>query len=97
MAPPIQLPINEAQRVLRIVQASAANGTLAVTRHAREQQNARNVRSRDIAHAIKGAQEATYQPDRGTWLIKGGVDVDGEPLVVVVDVKTTPICIVTVF
>lgn len=55
-----------------------------VSLHARQRQGPRSVQLGDIAAALASATSASYQADRDTWRIDGGLDLDGDELTVIV-------------
>ena len=52
--------------------------------HERDLSRAGGIRARDVEEAVRTATAAAWQPDRGTWKLTGGMDLDGDPLTVVV-------------
>ena len=76
--------------------AKAGIGTAIVSRHVREERMMdRNVAYEDIWNAIRTATKAKEQ-DNGTWRLYGGTDIDGDELIVAVELRQTPYIIVTV-
>lgn len=63
--------------------------------HAAERMSQRTVRRKDIANALSTATEADEETET-RWKFSGGVDLDGDPLGVVVAFEWNT-CIVTVF
>lgn len=78
------------------VKRAGATRSFVVTLHARQRQGARAVQLVDIAAALSSARQATYQPDRQTWRIDGGQDLDGDDLTVIVAFEAG-VVVVTVF
>jgi hypothetical protein len=67
-----------------------------VSIHARDRQALRSVQVADIAAALATATSATFQSDRDTWRIDGGLDLDGDELTVIVAFEDG-VVVVTVF
>lgn len=56
----------------------------------------RTASRRDVEHALLGGHHALYQEDRATWCVRGGVDLDGDELTVIVDLQAD-VVVVTLF
>jgi len=74
----------------------AGLGRILVRHHARVRMAERGATFDDLQHALTTATGATWQPDRQTWRVDGGVDLDDDELTVVVDVEADVI-VVTLF
>jgi hypothetical protein len=81
---------------LRTARKAGTTGQFYVTAHALQRQDERSVTQADIASALASSMRATYQPQRRTWRLGGGRDLDGEELTVVV-VFEQGVVVVTVF
>jgi hypothetical protein len=55
----------------------------------------RNAKLLDVRSAMMSANRAAAQPN-GTWRLYGGVDIDGDELVVVIDITDGVVVVVTV-
>lgn len=75
---------------------AGATRRFVVSLHARQRQGTRSVQLGDIAAALASARSATYQADRETWRIDGGLDLDGDELTVIV-VFEDGVVVVTVY
>lgn len=56
----------------------------------------RGVTKRCISRALQTAKLATYEPERDRWKLTGGVDVDGDELILIVKVERG-VLVVTLF
>lgn len=70
--------------VLDAAKGAVFQGRLRTSKHARERAEARGVQAADLRAAVLSAQEAEHDPPENKWKLKGGTDVDGDPLVVVI-------------
>lgn len=87
--------VAEAQALAEIKRLVALDRVL-YTHHAQIRMIERGARRRDVEHALLGATSATEQRDRGCWRVKGGVDLDGDDLTVVVALEAD-VVVVTLF
>ena len=69
---------------------------IVITSHAGKRMEERGVTERDIRKALLTATAAVYQDDRETWRVEGGVDIDGDDLMLICDIESDVI-VVTVF
>lgn len=82
--------------VVDIVRTAAVQYRFELSRHAREQMNKRNVSTEDVRHVLSSADIAAPGKTSTKWEI-AGVDLDGEPLTVVVAIVDPGVLIVTAF
>lgn len=80
------------QQVIGLMRSASARGELRLSIHAKERMRERQATALDVRCAIENATHAQEQPN-GTWRLYGA-DLDGDELVVVVDV--TSVQVVTV-
>ena len=80
---------------LRTIRGLAGANRVTYTRHARERMRARSVTDGDVLDALGSATQALLQ-DNGAWRVAGGVDRDGDALVVVVALEDN-LLVITVF
>ena len=66
------------------------------TSHARRRMDERGATEWDIRRALRTATAAVHQPDRRAWRVEGGVDIDGDPLTLICDVRAD-VVVVTLF
>jgi len=64
--------------------------------HASERMHSRGATPGDVRAALITARSSRWQADRETWRITGGVDLDGDELVVIVALEAD-VVVVTVF
>lgn len=50
----------------------------------------------DVVNALVTATSAVWQPDRSTWKVSGGSDLDRDDLTVAVDIQAD-VVVVTIF
>jgi hypothetical protein len=62
----------------------------------RERKDERKIYRPDVAHAVRSATHALWQPDHGTWKLTGGTNRQGEPIVVCVGIAWV-VTVVTVW
>lgn len=82
----------EALQRARVVPSHA----LVITWHARQQMRARKVRAADICRALATAKTVIAQEAPTKWRFEGGVDADGDDLIVVASFENG-VVIVSVF
>jgi len=81
--------------VIEIVRRAEVAGTIRLSDHARKRMKERGVRAGDISKAIWTVQSAKRQESDKNWRLKGGVDTDGDDLMIVIDLDQDPIVLVT--
>jgi len=69
---------------LELAKECAAAGLVRFTLHARERMDERGALPRDVVNAICTAKRAGQGNQEGRWVLRGGVDEEGEDLAVVV-------------
>jgi hypothetical protein len=74
----------------------ARRDRIVMTAHARQRMFERGATPRDIRKALLTATTAIYQDDRNNWRLDGGVDTDGDDLMVICDLEADVI-VVTLF
>ena len=80
------------------IQKAAAYGRVLFTAHAREEMVNANVRQPDVVRAIRTAKTASPSEDgEGRYVLRGGVDLSGDELVVVAKEITPGVIVVTVW
>jgi hypothetical protein len=82
--------------VLKRVQQAARTRQYHVSNHAWDRMNERRVTLRDVKSAMESATSATWDETGEAWKINGGIDLDGDSLVLCV-VVNWDVLIVTVF
>ena len=60
--------------------AKAGGSYVELSYHATVRMAQRGARKADVVNALLSATVATWQADHQTWLVKGGVDLDGDDL-----------------
>jgi hypothetical protein len=75
----------------------AAQYTFRVTKHGRGRQGVRTAQVHDIRAAVMSAKTAQYQANEDTWKLRGGRDLDGDDLDVVVAFEDGEMRVVTLF
>lgn len=85
--------------ILKFVQGAARLRQLRVlVGHTTQRMNERNAPLADVREAILTATSASPSDDGpGRWLLIGGIDLDGDPLSVVVKVTGPAVWVVTTF
>ena len=63
----------------------AAGNQVAFTSHAVDRMDERGATSRDLIKGILTATRAGYQTNHENWKLTGGVDLDGDDMIIVVD------------
>jgi len=71
------------QEALAQAKRLAVQGQLRTTGHGRDRKEDRTAHASDIRAAVLSATLATYRDSEDTWRIRGGKDVDGDDLDVV--------------
>jgi hypothetical protein len=64
--------------------------------HARDRSTERNVQSEDIRAAVLSSTSAEWSPAKRTWRLRGGKDLDGDALDVVLAVDENTFRVITV-
>jgi hypothetical protein len=80
---------------LHYVHAASRAGRLRYTRHAWERMSLRGASEEDVSAACLSATLATHQRE-DVWKLSGGVDLDGDVLVVIAEVDRTDVVVITV-
>ncbi len=80
---------------LRLAREAACTGRLQFTEHALRRMRERGARRLDVSNACATATTATYQGS-DVWRLSGGVDLEGDVLVVIASVDATDVRVVTV-
>jgi hypothetical protein len=57
----------------------------------------RNVQVADVYRSLETAKAAHWQDDHRTWKLVGGLDIDGDELVLAVAIRDHDVKVVTVF
>jgi hypothetical protein len=81
---------------LERVRRHAVQGALILGRHAQQRMIERNIMAEDVNNAAFTATTAKFQRDKGTWRLEGGLDLDGEVVVLVVAPRDDGTFVVTV-
>lgn len=76
----ITLSSMTAGEALRDARGYAMANRITRTDHGKRRGGERNATYHDIRSALMSATSAKWQPDKGTWLIAGGIDTDGDAL-----------------
>lgn len=71
-------------------------GRFSMTIHARAEAVEANATRYDVQNALVTARRALHQPDKDRWRVEGGIDLDGDELVLVV-VFEGDLVVITVF
>jgi hypothetical protein len=79
-----------AGQALDAAQRAVRAGRLEISGHARKRMYQRGAQRADVENAIVTATAAKWQPEHGTWLLRNGVDCDGDELLVAVALDETP-------
>ena len=87
----------DSAEVLQIAAAAARHGQLRITGHARDRMPQRNATLEDIETAVCSATAAKHDPEKGTWKLTGGADIDGDSLDVCVAIEGNVVRVVTLF
>jgi hypothetical protein len=87
--------INDAKALAKI-QRLARFDRIVITAHAGRRMDERGATERDIRKALLTATAAVYQDDRENWRLDGGVDIDGDDLMLICDIDAYVI-VVTLF
>jgi hypothetical protein len=82
--------------VLAEIRRLARRDRIVMTAHASQRMFERGATPRDIRKALLTATAAIYQDDRNNWRLDGGVDTDGDDLMVICDLEADVI-VVTLF
>ena len=69
---------------LAAVVEAGKTGHFYMTPHARDEAYQASATRYDVQKALATAEQATHQPSNGRWKIRGGVDLDGDELTLVV-------------
>jgi hypothetical protein len=86
---------NDARALAEIKRLARAE-RIVVTSHANRRLAERGVTPRDLRRALLTATAAVLQDGRDNWRVDGGVDIDGDDLMVICDLEADVI-VVTVF
>lgn len=86
-----------AAEILADAKRAAGLGQVRLTRHAEQRMDERCITVGDVLSALKSARQARYQPDRGTWKLTGGKDIDGDDTDVVIEMPNPNVVVVSVF
>lgn len=90
-----QSHVNDA-KALAEIQRLARLGRIVYTPHARRRMKERGATELDVRHALRIATAARYQADRRNWRVEGGVDTEGDELMLICDLEADVI-VVTLF
>lgn len=71
--------------------------SIILTTHAQAQMKVRRVQARDIIRALGTATSAIAQNKPTKWRFEGGIDIDGDDLIVVASFEDNGVVIVSVF
>lgn len=88
--------MSDAKALEEIHRLAALPGRIRYRGHALDRMDERGATREDVRNALRSSTDATWQPDRGTWKVTGGVDLDGDDLVCAVDIEDDVI-VVTIF
>lgn len=80
---------------LRLVRNAAKAGRLQFSRHALERMAERGAARQDVTSACLTATSADYQGN-DVWKLGGGVDLEGDLLVVIASVDLVDVLVITV-
>jgi hypothetical protein len=83
-------------RVLAEIKRLARLDRVVLPSHARQRTLERGADPRDVRRALLTATAAVYQADRNNWRLDGGVDTDGDDLMLICDLEADVI-VVTLF
>lgn len=83
--------------VLTLAAGAARFRRVRLSGHALDQMHERNVQIADVYQSLQTAKEARWQEDHGTWKLVGGLDMDGDELVLAVAIRDHDVKVVTVF
>jgi hypothetical protein len=83
-------------RVLAEIKRLTSLDRVELRLHAYQRMLERAVTIMDVCSALLSATGVRWQADRETWRVEGGVDLDGDDLVVIV-VLEADVVVVTVF
>lgn len=89
------LAANDAETLAEI-QRLARRDRVVMTAHASQRMRERGATPRDIRRALLTATSAIYQDDRDNWRLDGGMDMDGDDLMLICDLEADVI-VVTLF
>ncbi len=89
------LAVNDAKALSKI-QRFARRDRIVITTHARRRMEERGATERDIRKALLTATAAVPQDDRDNWRVDGGVDIDGDDLMLICDLEDD-VVVVTLF
>ena len=86
---------NDAKALAEIKRLARSN-RIRITSHARRRMDERGATERDIRKALLTATAAVHQDDRRNWRVDGGMDIDGDDLMLICDIEANVI-VVTLF
>ena len=83
-------------RVLAEIKRLARLDRVVMTAHANQRMLERGAHPRDVRRALLTATAAIYQDERNSWRLDGGMDTDGDDLMVICNLEADVI-VVTLF
>lgn len=89
-------PLHTPEFILAECIIAGTTGIFLFGGHALDRRGQRKLSRADVRNALAGATQAEFQTDKGRWKVTGGVDLDGEPVAIVV-VFERGIIVITVF
>jgi hypothetical protein len=87
--------LNDAKALAKIKRFARLD-RIVITSHACRRMEERGATERDIRKALLTATAAIHQEDRDNWRVDGGVDIDGDDLMLICDLEEDVI-VVTLF